>query len=197
MVLDILIRFIAPYMENEISITVNQLELVTNLAGDSSKQSADEAMRSYKQRTVSWAIETIQDLIRPDERTNIPNLDALLSATGPHDGLAHEMITQRRFLNCGSKAAENQRQDQISQLSRFEDILPYMQQMVNSLSRQRASDDGREIYLTSDESAMDPIKCFKTLQAVELPMGTDENTGYQPFFVAMKDFFDLHPVQPR
>mmetsp|Transcript_23897 Transcript_23897/g.35686 ORF Transcript_23897/g.35686 Transcript_23897/m.35686 type:complete len:378 (+) Transcript_23897:30-1163(+) len=65
------------------------------------KKIADDTKKRnrYRDRAVKWAVERLKDLLRPSFETDIPELDALLSATGSHDGLEHEMRVQRLLLS--------------------------------------------------------------------------------------------------
>ena len=54
----------------------------------------------YRDRAISWAVHRIKDLLRPVDMelgTDIPELDALLSALGRYDGLAHERNVQEHL----------------------------------------------------------------------------------------------------
>ena len=61
---------------------------------------SDADSTQYRDRAIRWAVQRIKDLLRPVDvelGTDIPELDALLSALGRYDGLAHERNVQEHL----------------------------------------------------------------------------------------------------
>lgn len=61
---------------------------------------SDADSTEYRDRAIAWAVHRIKDLLRPVDvelGTDIPELDALLSALGRYDGLAHERNIQQQL----------------------------------------------------------------------------------------------------
>lgn len=105
LLVELVLGFVEPY--------VMQMSKERNTSGsnDNKKQGYNNDNRflsmtsgadssDYRDRAISWAVHRIKDLLRPVDMelgTDILELDALLSALGRYDGLAHERNVQEHL----------------------------------------------------------------------------------------------------
>ena len=109
LLVELVLGFVEPYV---MQIWKERMNNTSNKAKSSNMHSNDGRLLSrssttfdahsteYRDRAISWAIERIKDLLRPVDGgsgTDIPELDALLSASGRYDGLVHERKVQEHL----------------------------------------------------------------------------------------------------
>lgn len=101
--LSLVLDFVEPYLADKLTERYyDRPGKNEGVDGNKSTESNIPSIR-YRDRAVTWAIERINDLMRPIGETDIPELDALLSATGPHVGLAHEKCMHKMLVSSLSK----------------------------------------------------------------------------------------------
>ena len=107
LLVELVLGFVEPYV---MQIWKERMNNTSNKAKSSNMNDGRYLSRSsttfdahsteYQDRAISWAIERIKDLLRPVDGgsgTDIPELDALLSASGRYDGLVHERNVQEHL----------------------------------------------------------------------------------------------------
>ena len=101
LLVELVLGFVGPYV---MQIWKERMNNTSNKAKSSnmtrSSTTSDAHSTEYRDRAISWAIERIKDLLRPVDGglgTDIPELDALLSASGRYDGLVHERNVQEHL----------------------------------------------------------------------------------------------------
>ena len=107
LLVELVLGFVEPYV---MQIWKERMNNTSNKAKSSnmndgrflsrSSTTFDAHSTEYRDRAISWAIERIKDLLRPvdgESGTDIPELDALLSASGRYDGLVHERNVQEHL----------------------------------------------------------------------------------------------------
>ena len=109
LLVELVLGFVEPYVMQIWKERMNNTSIKaksSNMYSDDDKflsrssTTSDAHSTEYRDRAISWAIERIKDLLRPVEvgsGTDIPELDALLSASGRYDGLVHERNVQEHL----------------------------------------------------------------------------------------------------
>eukprot|EP00562_Extubocellulus_spinifer_P003286 CAMPEP_0178479838 /NCGR_PEP_ID=MMETSP0696-20121128/5386_1 /TAXON_ID=265572 /ORGANISM="Extubocellulus spinifer, Strain CCMP396" /LENGTH=344 /DNA_ID=CAMNT_0020107259 /DNA_START=31 /DNA_END=1065 /DNA_ORIENTATION=+ len=164
--------------------------------GDTTKGYAAQ----YRDRSITWAVHCIRDLLRPiDTKGNIPELDALLSASGSFDGLAHERNVQQRLVEslegmqpkltsaAAAAAAEDPNGADLT------DILALLEK------RRAVSGDGVGRNIPS--TIVSPEEWLKEIQMAGdagMRKEADDTTESFPFLGQMRDFMTRHKeTSPR
>eukprot|EP00957_Ditylum_brightwellii_P093647 7131373-Ditylum_brightwellii.AAC.1 len=183
------------------------------------KKIADDTKKRnrYRDRAVKWAVERLKDLLRPSFETDIPELDALLSATGSHDGLEHEMRVQRLLLSSigmmqnaqcrnGGVVGEGNRDEGheeiqrllIERQSRLEDAM--LECSGRGLQKANTSPLVQNNTTTQEIWSMFPEEWVATLQSdiggqhedFQTDVLHDDAITAFPFLGQMKDFLERH-----
>jgi len=106
LLVDLVLGFVEPHVMQVSKERINASNETksSNMYNDDgrflSSTTSDVISTEYRDRAIGWAIERIKDLLRPVDvgsGTDIPELDALLSASGRYDGLVHERNVQERL----------------------------------------------------------------------------------------------------
>ncbi len=160
----------------------------------------DSPVQILKQRMLWWAIACIQDFIRPSQKCSIPDLDAILCASGSFDAAKLEKQMQSRFVQLCTVTKSTMCQHRLSK-----EAMPLIMDAfyVSTLfSQENGSESLMNEWNVNDElkvkcdgeKAANPRECGTIIETRNQAITLDENDdNHQPYVKKIAKFFELHP----
>lgn len=159
-------------------------------------------LQILKQRMLWWATACIQDFIRPSQMCSIPDLDALLCASGSFDAAKFEKQMQSRFVQLCSVTKSSMYEHRLSKeamslvMNAFKGNTSFSQENGSEpLMKEWTVNDVLEVKCDG-EKAVNPREC-ETIMATETrnqaKTVSKNDDIHQPFVKTIAKFFESHP----
>lgn len=195
----LILDFVEPYVlqiSGERSILSEQMHSIGGGKNGTRNTNDYEYATLYRDRAIAWAVNCIKDLLRPlDTSADIPALDALLSASGPYDGLAHERTVQERLVQTledmhpklAAAAAEGEAGPDEPALTKIVELLEKRRHVSNDKCNDSPS-------ISWSKSPEEWLKQIQTVGGDTEKRKKDSNEAILsfPYLAQMRDFMSNH-----